>query len=257
MSNVRISEEKELLDGERVDEIGFGGMTLIQKPGDFCYGIDAVILAEFAASHHKGDVKIAADLGTGTGIIPLILHYKMCPEKIYGIEVQKESYERACRNAVRNGLNERLSFINDDVANAGKSWGKELKGQVDMIVINPPYFEHGGGLINDNRPKTVARHETSAGLYDFLSCASYLLKPKGELFMIHRPSRLVDICCFGRENKLEPKEMIFISPKKDTAANMLLTYMVKGGGRELKILPNIWVYDEDGNYTPEVLRAYR
>lgn len=248
-----------LLEGERRDEIGFGGMMLIQKPEEFCYGIDAVLLADFASRGYKGNGKAVtvADLGSGTGVIPLIISYKMAPEKLYGIELQRGSWERACRNAKANGLDKRISFINDDVGNYGRGgWGEELKGRVDMVVTNPPYFESGGGLVNDKTPKTLARHETTAGLWTFMACASYLLKPKGEFFMIHRPYRLADICCFGRENGLELKEMRLVSPRKDAAPNMLLARMVKGGGRELRVLDNLWVYDGEGKYTPEILKAY-
>lgn len=283
-------------EGERIDDIGFGGMKLIQKPKDFCYGIDAVLLADFTASRHKdkGRVKLAVDLGTGTGIIPFIIYHKMKPEKICGIEFQKDSWSRACRSAILNGLQERISFINDDVGNFASTassvfftssaasavyeasdgesgcggdfpklrnrcaggWGEDFKGKTDIVISNPPYFESGGGLANDRTPKCLARHETSAGLRDFMACASYLLKPKGEFFMIHRPFRLADICCFGREAGLEPKEICFVSPKKNATPNLMLIQLVKGGGKELRFLDNICVYGDDGKYTPEVLKAY-
>lgn len=253
---MEIAESKKMSEIERIDQIGFGGMKLIQKPDDFCYGVDAVILADFAAKYYKGKDGLFVDLGTGTGILPLILSHKLKPKSIYGLEVQQDSWKMACRNAVINGLEDVISFINDDVKNVGTSWGKDLKGKVDLVITNPPYFENGGGLKNCSKPKTIARHETSAGLYDFLSCAAYLLKPKGDLFMIHRPYRLADICCFGRENNLEPKELLFVSPKRDAAANLILVHMVKGGGRELRLLDPVWVYDSEGRYTTEILKAY-
>lgn len=247
----------EINAGERIDEIGFGGLKLIQKPEDFCYGIDAVLLADFAATRHKGRADLIVDLGTGTGVIPLILSARLPQSRIYGIELQEDCCERAVRSAALNGLEERISYINDDVVGAGESWGAKLKGQMDIVVTNPPYFVSGGGLINDHAPKTVARHETTAGLYEFMACASFLLKPRGELFMVHRPARLADICCFGREHRLEPKELLFISPRRDTAPNLLLIHMIKDGGRELKLLEPICVYDEEGGFTPQVLAAYR
>lgn len=256
ISIVDVSEERNLLAGERIDDIGFGGLKLIQKPEEFCYGIDAVMLADFAAQRHKGPTDVVVDLGTGTGIIPLIISHKLICDKIYGVEIQQDSYGRACRNAKLNSLENIISFINDDISNVGKTWGHDLKGKADIVVTNPPYFENRGGLKNNNAPKTIARHETTAGLMDFLTCAAYLLKPKGELFMIHRPFRLADICCFGRECKLEPKELQFISPKRDSAANLILVHMVKDGGRELRLLNPLWVYDERGQYTREVLSAY-
>lgn len=171
-----------LREGERIDNIGFGDMKLIQKPEEFCYGVDAVILADFAAGYHKGKTDIVVDLGTGTGVIPLILSYKLDCVKIYGVELQPDSWERACRNAENNGLTDRIEFLNFDVKDIGESWGTELRGNADIVVSNPPYFKSGGAIKNDTAAKTIARHETSAGINDFLASASYLLKPKGELF---------------------------------------------------------------------------
>lgn len=243
-------------EDERVDEIGFGKLKLIQKPKDFCYGVDAVILADFAAKNLKKTPQVMVDLGTGTGVIPLILSHKTETARIYGVEIQEDSFERAKRNAVLNNLEDRISFVNGDVK-AFKIWGEKLKGTVDAVVSNPPYFISGGAIINDLAPKTIARHETTAGLDDFLKCAAYLLKPKGDLFMVHRPSRLADICCYGRANGLEPKSMCFVSPKKESIPNILLVHMVKGGGKEIKFQQPLSVYSEDGNYTKELLEAYR
>ncbi len=246
----------EKFEDERIDQIGFGNLKLIQKPKDFCYGVDAVILADFAVKCNKSKPKTIVDLGTGTGVIPLILSHKTDAKHIYGLEVQEDSWQRALRNAKLNNLEDRISFINDDVKSF-KTWAADFQGSVDMVVSNPPYFISGGGIINNLAPKTIARHETTAGLKDFLACASYLLKPKGDFYMVHRPSRLADICCYGRENGLEPKEMCFVSPNKDSVPNILLVHMVKGGGKELKFLPPLAVYDGEGNYTPELLEAYK
>ncbi len=245
-----------IAEDERLDEIGFGNLKLIQKPKDFCYGVDAVILADFAVRCSKNKPQRIFDLGTGTGVIPLILSYKTDAEQIYGLEVQNDSFERALRNARLNNLENRISFVNEDVKDY-KQWASDMQGSFDMVVSNPPYFISGGGIINDLAPKTIARHETTAGLKEFLACASYLLKPRGDFYMVHRPSRLADICCYGRENGLEPKDMCFVSPKRDGVPNILLVHMVKGGGKELKFLPQLAVYDEEGNYTEELLEAYR
>lgn len=246
----------EVSEDERVDDIGFGNLKLIQKPKDFCYGVDAVILADFAAKNCKGAADVIVDLGTGTGVIPLILSYKTGASRIYGTEIQRGSYGRAQRNACLNNLKDRISFINADVKDIGTAWGQDLKGTADMVVSNPPYFKSGSGLINELAPKTIARHETTATLKDFMFCAAYLLKPKGDFFMVHRPARLVDICCFGREAGLEPKTARLVSPTAEAAPNILLIHMVKGGGSELKFLAPLAVYDGQGNYTPELLESY-
>lgn len=250
------NENNYIGDGERIDDIGFGHLKLIQKPEEFCYGVDAVILADFASRCKKGAVKTIVDLGTGTGVIPLILSYKMDAENIVGVELQEGSWKRALRNAAMNGLSHRISFINGDVSRFAE-WGADLKGQTDVVVSNPPYFIRGGGLINDASAKTIARHETTAGLKEFLECSKYLLANKGDLFMVHRPSRLADLCCYGRELGLEPKEIRFVSPNKKTAPNILLIHFVKGGGKELRFLDPLYVYEESGGYTEDLLEAYK
>ncbi len=244
-----------LLAGERVDKIGFGDLELIQNPKDFCYGVDAVILADFAVRGLKRMPETLFDLGTGTGVIPLILSYKLKTKNIVGVEVQEDSFKRAQRNACLNGLEDRLFFINADVKDV-VSWGNAHKGSVDAVVCNPPYFISGGGIKNDLLPKTIARHETTAGINEFFEAAGYLLKPKGDLFMVHRPSRLADLCYYSRVNNLEPKTMRFVSPNRESAPNILLIHFVKGGGNELKLMEPLAVYDDKGNYTKELLMAY-
>lgn len=269
---------------ERIDEIGFGGLRLIQKPEEFCYGVDAVILADFAAknfSQKKDRIGKATeserngkgaeyqssgtqndcivDLCSGTGIVPLILSYKTDAQLIVGVELQQASYDRALRSIEMNGLSERIIFFNEDVKTLlqNEEAAVQLKGRAAAVTMNPPYMPSLGGLTNTNTAKAIARHETTASLRDFLACASSLLKPKGELFMVHRPSRLADICCFARENRLEPKELCFVSPKPGKAANIVLVHCVKDGGRELKLLEPLFVYNEDGSYSDRLLECYR
>lgn len=244
-----------LAQGERLDEIGFGSLKLIQKPEEFCYGIDAVILADFAskvANKNNSKFKRAIDLGTGTGIIPLILTHKTSLEKIYAVEIQKNSFDRACRNVEINELTEKISIINCDVLDLEKKFGK-LKGLFDLVTTNPPYMIGGAGIINENDAKKIARHETTADLENFIKTSAMLLREKGELLMVHRPSRLVDICEACRKYKVEPKELRFVSPNKNTKPNILLVRCVKFGKPELKMLDPLYVYDEIGNYYTEEL----
>lgn len=165
---------------ERIDNIGFGDLKLIQEPSEFCYGVDAVILADFAAKHASGPVRQAVDLGTGTGVIPLILSWKTDADMIAGLEIQEDSYDRAVRNAKMNGLESRISFYNGDVKTAVRHELAHLCGRVDMVTSNPPYMPGTGGLKCANSAKSIARHETTAGLVDFFLCAAALLKPKGD-----------------------------------------------------------------------------
>lgn len=255
MSEIMI--ETILQEGERLDEIGFGGLRLIQKPEEFCYGVDAVILADFASKYSRKSFRSAVDLGTGTGIIPLILSYKTGIPSIQGVEVQDASFGRAVRNSALNGLEGRVGFIHGDVKDYKTGWGKELQGTVDLVTSNPPYTAGSSGLTSSNPAKLIARHETTASLEDFMKCAAYILRDKGEFFMVHRPSRIVDICCLGRQYGLEVKELQFVSPNREGKPNILLVHMVKGGGREVKMLPPLYVYNMDGSYTDELRKAYK
>ena len=249
----------EIEAGERVDRTGFGDLLLIQKPEDFCYGVDAVILADFAANGFERKKKTGRviDLGTGSGIIPLILSHKTSAAEIYGMELQEDSFRRTQRNFALNGLTHRLKAIHEDVANTASSELATLRGGFDMVTSNPPYMKGLGGLINKNDAKTIARHETSADLTDFVKAAQFLLRDKGELCMVHRPSRLVDIFAACREQRLEPKELRFVCPKEGQVPNILLVRCVKNGGHELRILPPLYVYEKDGKgYSEEIMRIY-
>lgn len=247
-----------LAEDERMDEIGFDGLKLIQAPNEFCYGVDAVVLADFASksANQKERLKTAVDLGTGTGIIPLILSHKTELKRLYGVEVQQNSFDRACRNAQMNGLSERLHFIHADIAKNHQAL-RSLEGTIELVTCNPPYMTGGAGMINGNEAKRIARHETTADLECFVSTAARLLKPKGHLYMVHRPSRLVDICFYCRKYNLEPKELRFISPDKNAAPNILLVHCVKNGNPDLKMLDPLYVYLEDhSDYTEEILTIY-
>ncbi|MEL7654722.1 MAG: tRNA1(Val) (adenine(37)-N6)-methyltransferase [Bacillota bacterium] len=239
-------------EGERIDEIGFGNLRLIQKPEDFCYGIDAVLLATFAEVRKNANV---IDLGTGTGIIPVILSHKTEASEIIGVEIQKDSYERGLRNIQINDLGERVKLIHSDVKHLVKD-KKVSPHSFDAVLTNPPYVKGDGGLKNKDDAKMIARHETTASLSDFIHEASLLLKDRGDFYMVHRPNRLVDISVLCRQYKLEPKELRLVSPNKESAPNILLIHCVKHGKPDLKFLDPLYVYDGAGNYTQEIMRLY-
>ena len=249
-----------LLEGERLDEIGFGELKLIQKPEEFCYGVDAVILADFAArnmNRGRGKTGIVADLGSGTGIIPIILQHKASLDKIYAVEVQEASYKRINRNISMNKLEDKLEAVHSDVLHLLEH-RPELKNLCDVVTSNPPYFMAGGhGLTNENDAKRIARHETTAKLEDFIRVTASLLKDKGELFMVHRPSRLVDICELCRKYKLEPKTLRFVAPNKNRGPNIILVRAVKYGNPELIVEDPLYVYkEEEKSYTDEIMTIY-
>ncbi|MBQ4506767.1 MAG: tRNA1(Val) (adenine(37)-N6)-methyltransferase [Firmicutes bacterium] len=235
---------------ERIDDIGFGGFRLIQDTSSFCYGVDAVLLADFCRLQRCDRV---AELGCGNGVIPLIIEAKYSPASIVGFELQKCAAQLASRNVELNGLSGKISVINDDILNVSAHFPPE---SFDAVVCNPPYFEQGSGPANADSSKFLARYESSACLSDFFTAASYLLRSNGKFYMIHRPSRLVDILSLTRESGLEAKQLRPVAAKPGCAVNMLLISFVKGGKPELSVLPELDIRDTEGNYTPELQRIY-
>lgn len=247
---------------ERIENTGFGNIKLIQDPEQFCYGVDAVILADFANSLYPA-FKKAADLGTGNGIIPLILSHKNSEAHITGVEIQPDAADMAMRSCRLNGLEEKINFVVADVIDiADCKLGESIndpalcEGAMDMVTCNPPYFVKGGAIPSTSKAKFIARHETTAGVEDFIKAAEKLLKRKGHFFMVHRPSRLADIMYYCRKYGLEPKDMRMVVPKPGEAPNILLIHCIKGGGRELNVMKELSVYNEDGSYSDEIEHIY-
>lgn len=240
----------DLKDGERIDEIGFGGLSIIQKPDEFCYGIDAVLLADFAKL--KEGYKVI-DLGTGTGIIPLILSHRTVQTELWGIEIQRASWDRSVRSLAINELNDRIHYICEDVKDVTNIFGL---GSFDAVITNPPYNGYENGLKNDNEAKKISRHETTATLEDFIANSSSLLRDRGDFYLIHRPARLVDIFFYARKYSLEPKEIRYVAPNRNKTPNLVLIHCVKNGGHELTLLDPLYVYDLKGEYTEEIKNIY-
>lgn len=257
---------------EQIEDIGFGGLKLIQDKKQFCYGVDAVILADFANSLYPNFVN-AVDIGTGNGIIPFILSHKNPDAFLTGIDVQKEAIDLARRSCVLNDLEEKISFIQEDAADLCSENTKITKfdiddnekdanqyvlrsGCADMVTCNPPYFAKGGAIPSSSSAKFIARHETTAGIEDFIKAAAVLLKRQGHFFMVHRPSRLVDIFYYCRKYGLEPKDMRMVVPRAGEAANIVLIHCSKGGGKELKVMRELAVYGENGEYSGEIQKIY-
>ena len=240
---------------ERVDNIGFGNLRLVQQPEDFCYGVDAVLLGSFAAERLGGGEKIL-DMGTGNGILPLLLSHKAEPSRIYGLDIQESAATLARRNVEDNGLSGLIEIHLGDVRDLGRTLLPELEGQLDAVVSNPPYVRRRSGLHSDNPAKSIARHEIHGSLEDFLDAAARMLRPKGSLFMVHRPSRLADLMSEARARGLEPKTLRMVAPEAERAPNLVLIHYVKGGRRELTLLPTLAIYGNDKAYTPELLLIY-
>ncbi len=235
---------------ERTDEIGFGGLLLTQDDDMFCYGVDAVLLAAFAsrASHRR-----VIDLGTNNGVIPLIMSSLGDAEELWGVEMQEKACSLARRNVQRNGLSGRIRIVHSDVTALRDVFSA---GAFDCVVTNPPYMAAGTGIVNAADALTAARHETTARLADFIGQAAYLLKDRGYFYMIHRPSRIVDIAVLCRKNALEPKYIQMISPHIGEKPNLMLIECRKNGGKELKFLDPLYIYEKEGIYSAEILRIY-
>lgn len=242
---------KEILENERIDDLEYKGLKIIQNKDGFCFGIDSILLSDFAKEIKK-DSKVV-DLGTGTGIIGILLCMKTELSKIVGIEIQKEVYDMAKRSIELNNLEDKFEIINENIKNIEKILET---GTFDAVVTNPPYKKIGTGLTNDNEKKLISRHEITANLEDFITISSKLLKDKGSLYMVHRPDRMVDIIELLRKHKLEPKKIRLVYPNIDKDANLILIKAVKNANQFLKIDKPLYVYNKTGEYTDEILKIY-
>lgn len=226
------------------------GLFIIQKKDGFKFGVDAVLLADFAKTAKSVNT---LDLCTGTGIVPLLLTEKTDTLNIFGLEIQKDIAEMAARSIEYNNLDDRVHITEGDLKNAADIYGK---GRFDKITCNPPYMKCGAGLQNDADTKSVSRHEILCTLDDVLRVSRELLISKGRFFMVHRASRLADILCTMRKYGIEPKRLRLIHPSPEKAPNLVLVEGMKDGGEELKILPSLYVYGSDGNYSDEINMIY-
>lgn len=243
-------DELYIKEGERIDDLQYKGLQLIQNPEGFCFGVDAVLLANFCEIRNNWRV---VDLGTGTGIVPILLAGKTAAKEIIGIEIQEQMAEMANRSVKLNRLEERVKILPRDMNQAVE----ELEPySFDAVVSNPPYMNEGGGLVNPESMKAISRHELKCTLEDVIRIAGRLVKDRGHFYMVHRPHRLVDILCLCRQYKLEPKKLRFVHPNKNKKPNIFLIQCVKYGRPELKFMDPLYVYEEDGGYTEEIHQIY-
>ena len=235
---------------ERVDDLQLKGLKIIQDPKGFCYGVDAVLLANFLKIKRRARV---VDLGTGTGIIPLLIAGKSSATKIYGVEIQDTVAEMANRSIKYNDLEERIEIVNIDL---NRVFEKLEPDSFDVVTSNPPYMPNEKGLKNPNDMKAISRHEIKCNLEDVIRTASKLLKHNGHFYMIHRPQRLVDILCICRQYNLEPKVIRFVQPNSKKKPNIVLVKCIKYAKPELRLLDPLCVYQENGEYTQELKDIY-
>ena len=240
----------DLMENERLDDLQRNGLKIIQKTDGFCFGMDAVLLSGFA-SVKPGER--ALDLGTGTGIIPLLLSAKTKGEHFTGLEIQTEIMKMAQRSVALNGLEKKIDIIQGDIKEASRIFGA---ASFDVVTSNPPYRNDAHGLKNPGDVKAISRHEVLCTLEDVVREGTKALKPGGRFYMVHRPHRLAEIITVMRQYKLEPKRMKFVHPFADKDANMVLIEAVRGGGAWLKLEPPVIVYKEPGVYTDEIYEIY-
>lgn len=250
-----IVEEKKinnvsLLEGERVDDLQRNNLRIIQNEEKFCFGMDAVLLSGFTRVKPGEQV---LDLGTGTGIIPILLSAKTEAAHITALEIQEESADMARRSVAMNGLQEKIEVVTGDIKEASRLFGRAV---FDVVTSNPPYMNDRHGLKNPDMPKAIARHEVLCSLEDVVREASAVLKPNGRFYMVHRPFRLAEIFAVLQKYKLEPKAMRLVHPFIDKEPNMVLIECLKGGKSMIKIAPPLIVYKEPGVYTQEIYDVY-
>lgn len=232
----------------RIDIVPGTEYKIYQNKEKFSYGIDAIILSNFAKA--KG---IIVDLGTGTGIIPLRIVDNQNIEKIYGVEIQKDVADLAKKSIELNQLEDRIEILNIDIKDLADRFPK---ASIDTIISNPPYMKNGSALINPQENFAISRHEIACTFEDIISVSNYLLKPLGRFFLVHRPDRLVDILYTMRQYNIEAKYIRFVQAKLEKKPNLILIEGVKDGKANLKFHDPLIVYKEDGSYVDEIYQIY-
>lgn len=245
-----MEEERLIMPGERVDDLQRNGYHIIQDPGRFCFGMDAVLLAGFAGDA-KGERLL--DIGTGTGILPLLMEARTAIPHLWGIEIQKESADMARRSVKLNSLEDKIDIITGDIREADRLFEA---ASFDVITCNPPYMIGQHGLQNANQAKTIARHEVCCTFQDIAEMSAKLLKPGGHFFLVHRPFRLSEILVALTARGLEPKRMQLVYPFVDKEPNMVLVEAVRGGNPRMRVEKPLIVYESPGVYASGICEIY-
>lgn len=239
-----------ILEDERIDDLQCKGYRLIQKPKGFCFGVDAVLLSDFARIKKNQRV---LDLCTGSGVIPILLAAKTEGAHFSGLELQEEYADMAGRSVQMNGLEEKINIICGDVKDIKKLFAP---ASFQVVTVNPPYMTEHHGLTNLYEPKTIARHEVMVSLEDVVAAAGYVLPESGSFFMIHKPFRLAEIFKIMKKYHLEPKRMRLVHPSVEKEPTMVLIEGLKGGRERITVEPPLIIYKEQGVYHDEISRIY-
>ena len=246
---MQVNKDNLVRSDENIDDLQLNGLMLIQKKDGFKFGIDAVLLSDFANVKKKHKV---IDFCTGTGIIPFLLYGKYSPIHITGIEIQDDMVEMAKRSVELNNI-DNINFINIDLKDI--NYLKTLE-KVDIVTVNPPYKLNNAGIVNPSDKLSIARHEIMCNLEDVIKASRTVLKDNGRLFMVHRPERLIDIFMLMRKYKIEPIRLRMIHTNKNKAPNIVLVEGQRDGGAFLKWDTPLYVYNESGSYSDEINRIY-
>ncbi len=239
-----------LKENERIDDLERNGYQIIQDAKRFCFGMDAVLLSGFARVKDGARV---LDLGTGTGIIPILLEAKTGAAHLTGLEIQPDSADMARRSVKLNGLENKIDIVTGDLKEAGSLFDA---ASFDVVTSNPPYMIGQHGITNPEDAKAIARHEVLCTLRDVIEQAAKLLRPGGNFFMVHRPFRLAEIMVLLHEYKLEPKRMQLVYPYVDKEPNMVLIEANRGGRPRMTVEKPLIVYRKPGVYMPEIYDIY-
>ena len=239
-----------LKDGDRLDELHRNGYRIIQNAWKFCFGMDAVLLSGFARV--KAGERVL-DLGTGTGIIPILLRGKTPGRNFTGLEIQEESADMARRSVAYNHLEDSISIVTGDIREAAALF---RAASFDVVTSNPPYMTDSHGLVNPDLPKAIARHELLCSLEDVVRGAAGVLRPGGRFYLVHRPFRLAEIMTVLVRYRLEPKRMRLVYPFVEKEPNMVLLEAVQGGNSRITVEKPLIVYREPGVYTEEIYEIY-
>ncbi|SHK26910.1 tRNA1(Val) A37 N6-methylase TrmN6 [Hathewaya proteolytica DSM 3090] len=240
-----------MLENETLDDLQLKGIYIIQKKDGFRFGVDAVLLSNFARVKKKESVM---DLCSGTGIVPFILAGKTESDNICGMEIQKDMVEMANRTVEYNSLQHRVSFINEDLTNFDKL--KKLE-KYNVVTVNPPYKTGNCGIVNQEDKLAIARHEICCNLEQVIEAAKILLADGGRFYMVHRPERMVDAVTLMRKHKIEPKRIKMVIPMPGKAPNIMLIEGKRNGGRFFKWEPDLCIHNKDGSYTDEINQLYK
>ena len=239
-----------LKENERIDDLQRNGYRIIQNREKFCFGMDAVLLSGFASVKPGAEV---LDMGTGTGIIPILLEAKSQASHFYALEIQPESADMARRSVSLNKLENKIEIVTGDIKEAGSIF---KAASFDLVTCNPPYMIGNHGITNPDAPKAIARHEILCTLEDVISNATRLLKPGGSFCMVHRPFRLAEIITLMTKYKIEPKRMRLVYPYVDKEPNMVLIEGCRGGKPRMTVEKPLIVYKAPNVYTDEIYEIY-